>query len=80
MRGSRDVMKRAGRPCSQRTARRTSSRVLFIFRRPCFLSACPGTSSGQVLVYGVRNNPPAFVQGLTVHPVYPVEALCMDKM
>ncbi|PHJ17376.1 wd g-beta repeat-containing protein [Cystoisospora suis] len=39
-----------------------------------------GTSGGQVLVYGVKNNPPTFVQGLTVHPVYPVEALCMDKM
>ncbi|PFH34966.1 WD domain, G-beta repeat-containing protein [Besnoitia besnoiti] len=39
-----------------------------------------GTSSGQVLVYAVKSNPPSFVQGLTVHPVYPVEALIVGKM
>ncbi|ESS32804.1 WD domain, G-beta repeat-containing protein [Toxoplasma gondii VEG] len=38
-----------------------------------------GTSGGQVLVYAVKSNPPSFIQGLTVHPVYPVETLIVDK-
>ncbi|CBZ54073.1 conserved hypothetical protein [Neospora caninum Liverpool] len=38
-----------------------------------------GTSGGQVLVFAVKSNPPSFIQGLTVHPVYPVETLIVDK-